>query len=1288
MTAQLDRYNQITTILKQRLGQLGTTFRQAGDEQSALGIDALIHKLTQQQLSVAFCGHISGGKSALINALIGDDILPTSPIPSSANIVTLQSGPASARVFLKDGGPIDFDLFSNLTDVQSHCLDGIETHSVAITVPHDLFDASVSLVDTPGIDSIEKAKHLAREPAIVAADVIFYVMDYNHVQSEINFSFTKQMKERGKPVFLVVNQIDKHCDFELDFSYFKRSSQAGFAAWDIRPNGLYFTSLTELNHPENQLSVLKQHVQSLFKQKDEILAASVLSSAIQLIHDHCRHQAAQKAEQRQQYQNVIDQTENLEEALQTYRQLQQQIDELRRLPRQLQEALDKEINTVVENARITTFSTTKLAEQYIESRSPGFKVGFFFSGDKTKKEVEHRLQAIFADFSQQVSTQLEWHLRDVLAKVPESYGIATSDYLQTANAFSVSWGPELISQAVRDGAVPSNEYIHNFTKDISSEAKGLYRRAAFGVAEQAVALAQESIRQKLNHLNSQLEPLSSLMQAITGLEKLDQTERQYRDNLVSHLRQDLPKLQPVDAIVNAPIHGDAIPEQTLEGSLKSLGNAIKDNASLALSSETTDTALAQVGVGKKATQPPREAIGETGTHHAKAALQKTAQILNTYASSIGPLPGFKHMAEALTLRAERLEKNIFTVALFGAFSAGKSSVANALMGNMVLPVSPNPTTAAINKILPPNDTYPHGTVRVQLKTKADIQTDVINSLHACDVSASTLDEALQRIQKISPGDIHPTAKPHYSFLQAVAKGIGSIKDHLGQELIIDLDTFNDYVASEEKACFVEWIELYYSCPLTNHGIMLVDTPGADSINARHTGVAFDYIKNADAVFFVTYYNSAFSHADRDFLFQLGRVKDSFAMDKMFFLVNAADLAKTAPELDEVLKHVEDSVAACGIRNPRIYPVSSQTALLARLAAFGALTPSFEKTYRQRTASLLETRGLQGQISERQSQTEGLTQDLLPWNKALELSGFAQFEEAFFHFTLDDLTSVAIQAAQSEMRRCLISLDEVIETAKSDANSRLIKSAAYEASRSELHRTINGLSTAADQNLLDQEVDELVYYVKQRLFFRFGDIFNRYFNPAVLQDAQGSFTKKAAHHSLENLIQTMENELAQEMRATSLRIENFINRRGEQFLGKLEEAVETIAAKCKLQAFEPVTLPTPDFPRELLIQKASSVFFLLSLIKNAREFFEGSGRANFRNELEAKLQTPVDEYVSVATDILRSNFTHGLTKVLTKIRAQVLQEVDDYYEGLTAALAADFDVALAESIRDSLVKVGE
>ena len=173
-----------------------------------------------------------------------------------------------------------------------------------------------------------------------------------------------------------------------------------------------------------------------------------------------------------------------------------------------------------------------------------------------------------------------------------------------------------------------------------------------------------------------------------------------------------------------------------------------------------------------------------------------------------------------------------------------------------------------------------------------------------------------------------------------------MKGLFGQELLVGIDEFKDLVAVEAKACFVEWIELYYSRPVTDQGILLVDTPGADSIHARHTGVAFDYMKSADAVVFVTYYNHAFSHADREFLQQLGRVKDIFELDKMFFLVNAADLARSEDELLDVVEHVKQNLHACGIRYPRLYPVSSQTALLARMYGSRQLTGATEELYRE------------------------------------------------------------------------------------------------------------------------------------------------------------------------------------------------------------------------------------------------------------------------------------------------------------------------------------------------------
>src|SRR5699024_2335260 len=116
---------------------------------------------------------------------------------------------------------------------------------------------------------------------------------------------------------------------------------------------------------------------------------------------------------------------------------------------------------------------------------------------------------------------------------------------------------------------------------------------------------------------------------------------------------------------------------------------------------------------------------------------------------------------------------------------------------------------------------------------------------------------------------HHLTKTYQSYLLAILAGYEARKNQLGKSFTITLEEFPAFVTDESKACYIESVDLYYDCELTRKGITLVDTPGADSVNARHTNVAFDYIKQADAIIYVTYFNHAVTSADRDFLIQLG-----------------------------------------------------------------------------------------------------------------------------------------------------------------------------------------------------------------------------------------------------------------------------------------------------------------------------------------------------------------------------------------------------------------------------------
>lgn len=320
------------------------------------------------------------------------------------------------------------------------------------------------------------------------------------------------------------------------------------------------------------------------------------------------------------------------------------------------------------------------------------------------------------------------------------------------------------------------------------------------------------------------------------------------------------------------------------------------------------------------------AAGTASPAGGRRRLSAAADTLAAAAELLRREPAMASAARSLAARAEDLAGGRFTLALFGAFSAGKSSFANALLGEEVLPVSPHPATAAVNRILAPEGDFRHASAVVTMKTMADFWDDICHSFSVLQLGEPQQNSWTTVLASLPARGVHPSALPHAGFLRAAAAGWAEAEPLLGTVRTVDLEEYRGLVAEETRACFVQGIDLYYACPLTESGIVLVDTPGADSLHARHTGVTFNYMKNADAICFVTYYNHAFSKADRGLLAQLGRIKDSFALDKMFFIINASDLASGEDELEEVREHVAQNLRAGGLRSPRIYALSSLLAL--------------------------------------------------------------------------------------------------------------------------------------------------------------------------------------------------------------------------------------------------------------------------------------------------------------------------------------------------------------------------
>ncbi len=285
MLPNIDRQITIEN-LKGKLSAAYEYLTNANDDKNAKKAAQLAEKLFSHEFTVAFCGHFSAGKSKMINCLIDGELLPSSPIPTSANIVKVRSGSDGAKIFFKKGTPRLYLAPYDYALIKKHCQDSEHINYVEITHEDLRLPKDVVIMDTPGIDSTDSVHLLSTESALHLADMIFYVMDYNHVQSELNFTFTQALAKTGKEIYLVINQIDKHSEQEIAFSKFQQSVSDSFAAWGVKPVNIFYTSLKGSSSIHNQFDQLKDCLHSRLQKRDTVILDSICRSLRQILNDH------------------------------------------------------------------------------------------------------------------------------------------------------------------------------------------------------------------------------------------------------------------------------------------------------------------------------------------------------------------------------------------------------------------------------------------------------------------------------------------------------------------------------------------------------------------------------------------------------------------------------------------------------------------------------------------------------------------------------------------------------------------------------------------------------------------------------------------------------------------------------------------------------------------------------------------------------------------------------------------------------------------------------------------
>ncbi len=147
---------------------------QATLKRSALQLDELF--------LLVVAGEFNAGKSAFINALLGDRILEEGVTPTTTHVHVIKYGAAVSRTPL-------------------------ETALDVLTAPVELL-RDINIVDTPGTNAIHREHEAITREFVPRSDMVLFVTSADRPFTESERGFLQGIRDWGKKIVIVINKID------------------------------------------------------------------------------------------------------------------------------------------------------------------------------------------------------------------------------------------------------------------------------------------------------------------------------------------------------------------------------------------------------------------------------------------------------------------------------------------------------------------------------------------------------------------------------------------------------------------------------------------------------------------------------------------------------------------------------------------------------------------------------------------------------------------------------------------------------------------------------------------------------------------------------------------------------------------------------------------------------------------------------------------------------------------------------------------------------------------------
>jgi len=175
-------------------------------------------KLASQTFNLVVVGQFKRGKTSVINALIGADLLPVGVIPLTSVVTVLSYGNSIAIRVLFDDERQEAIAPERLVDYVTekgnpHNVKGVR--EVAIAYPSPWLQGGVRLIDTPGIGSVYRHNTDVAYRFLPRADAVLFMLSVDQPVSQAEHDFLKEVSGYAGKTFVLLNKIDLLSEAEL-----------------------------------------------------------------------------------------------------------------------------------------------------------------------------------------------------------------------------------------------------------------------------------------------------------------------------------------------------------------------------------------------------------------------------------------------------------------------------------------------------------------------------------------------------------------------------------------------------------------------------------------------------------------------------------------------------------------------------------------------------------------------------------------------------------------------------------------------------------------------------------------------------------------------------------------------------------------------------------------------------------------------------------------------------------------------------------------------------------------